>query len=901
MKLNHLKTIMKKYVLAFLLLSLSIELIAQEIDQTQINRPQSGISVAEVIANIEKSHNLKFFFKAEWLKDVQLYDGNYPLSLKSFLDNTFLSSGITYLIRGRYVILYQKNYESINLEKNLITENEINIVGDINAPLDNKVIFKGKIIDGQSGEFLPGAVIMIDENNEGVVSDVNGNFSILLFPGLYTFRINFVGFEETVSKLFLKSTGNLDFTLFESSLELAAVTIEEFAIDQNVNSAQVSVTNLDMKTIKSIPAFLGEADVVKSILLLPGVSTVGEGSTGFNVRGGAADQNLLVYDKAPIFNPSHLFGFFSNINPDAVKDVTLYKGGIPARFGGRVSSVLEINSRNPSTESVKLKGGVGLITSRLTADIPLVKGKSALLIGGRASYIDWLLKRVKNVEIRRSSAQFYDLNGKWTTKIGEKDFLSVSGYFSNDEFKFAADTTYGWQTKNLNATWVHTFNDQLSGEVALISANYGYTVNGEVTASEYSLESDINNQIVSANLYYNPDKSHRIIFGGSYSTYNFNIGDLNPIGNESSIDPINLEEEQAREYSVFIQDEYQINKNLTIAGGLRFANFENIGAKEVFDYASDETRSEESITGSTIYKAGELIQRYNGFEPRFSLKYSTSITSSIKIGYNRTQQFIHTISNTSAITPIDIWKPSDRYLAPKIADQISIGYFRNFKDNIIEASAEVYYKKLKNEIDYKNGANILLNGNLEQDIISGSGRSYGIEFFLKKNEGRFTGWMSYTLSRTEKQIAGQFEEEIINFGNYYTAEYDKPHNFSIVGDYRLSNRWKINGNFTFSSGRPFTGPDVKFRFDGNILTYFANRNQQRIPDYHRLDLSITMEPGLKKKKLLDGSWTLSFYNVYGRENAYSVFIGERRTSAPTAYKFSILGSVFPSLSYNFEL
>ena len=892
---------MKKLILIFIISIISHSILAQEPEKILISKPNDSLSIEQLIVSIEQDNHLRFFFRKEWLKDIEPYSGIYPVDLKTFIEKTFSPYDITFFIRDRSVILYQKNYASINLENDLSDDSEVKIVGDINSPLDEKVIFSGKITDGQSGDILPGAVLRVEENNDGVVTNPDGEFQIQIYPGLYTIKINFVGFEETVAKVFIKSSGSTEFTLFESSLELEAVTIEEFAIDQNVNSAQVSVTNLDMKTIKSIPALLGEADIVKSVLLLPGVSSVGEGSTGFNVRGGAADQNLLVYDKAPIFNPAHLFGFFSNINPDAIKDVTLFKGGIPARFGGRVSSVLEINSRNPSTESFNLKGGVGLVSSRLTADIPLIKGKSALLIGGRASYIDWLLDRVNNVEVQQSSAQFYDLNGKWTTKVGKKDFLSISGYLSNDDFKFAADTVYGWQTQNLNTSWVHTFSDDLSGEIALVSANYGYRVDGEVPASEFLLESNINNRSLAVNFFYNAGVSHKLIYGATYGTYDFNIGDLNPVGNESAIDPVNLEAEHAREFAIFIQDEYKISQKLTVSAGLRYSGFDNIGAKEVFAYAEGETRSENSVTGSTIYESGELIQRYGGFEPRFSLKYNTSVNSSIKIGYNRTQQFIHTISNTAAITPIDVWKPSDRYLAPKIADQISVGYFRNSKDNVVEASAEVYYKNLQNEIDFKNGASILLNGRLEQEIISGKGRSYGLELYVKKSEGRLSGWVSYTLSRTEKQIIGEFEEETINFGNYYVAEYDKPHNLSVVGSYSVTNRLKINGNFTYSSGRPFTGPDVKFRYNGNVLTYFANRNQQRIPNYHRLDLSITLEPGLKKKKLLDGSWTLSFYNVYGRENAYSVFIGERRTSAPIAYKFSILGSVFPSLTYNFEL
>ena len=888
--------------MAVLLALLCCALLArgQDIRSITIEQPNAGQTIPELINSLEKAHQIRFFFRKDWLTSETPPAINYPVTLQQFLEQAFAPSGIRYFIRDRYVVLYPGNYEAINLANNLVSDESVVVVGNENAPLDVKAKMVGTVTDGQTGEPLPGAVVTVEQTTDGAVTDANGQFTFELYPGLYKLKVNFVGFEESEVSMFLKSSGSYDLQLFESSVQLDAVTIEEFAIDQNVNNAQISVANLDVRTIKSIPAFLGEADIIKSVLLLPGVSTVGEGSTGFNVRGGAVDQNLLIYDNAPIFNPSHLFGFFSNINPDAVKDITLYKGGIPARYGGRVSSVLEINSRNPSMEKFDIKGGIGLTSSRLTADIPLVKNKSALLIGGRASYIDWLLDAVKNVEVRRSSAQFYDLNGKWTANIGEKDFISVSGYISSDSFKFAADTTYGWETKNIDASWVHAFNKQLTVEVSAVSANYGYDVEGAIPQSEFVLDSRISNQLVSANVYYSPSGNHQLTFGGTLGRYRFDLGDLTPTG-ASAVEPINLDSEFAREQAVYIQDEYTVNKKLSIAAGVRFSNFDNIGPISVFEYSNDAARSEDSVIGSTAYSDGELVKRYNGLEPRFSLKYNTSISSSIKIGYNRTRQYIHTISNTAAITPIDVWKPSDNFIEPKIADQVSGGYFRNFKDNLIEVSAEAYYKKLQNELDFKNGASILLNENLERAIISGVGRSYGLELFLKKNRGRLSGWMSYTLSRTEKKIEGEFEGETINDGKYYPAEYDKPHNLSVVGEYQVSNRWTINGNFTYSTGRPLTGPDVKFRFNGNVLTYFAERNQLRIPNYHRLDIAFTYKPGLKKDRLWDGSWTLSFYNVYGRENAYSVFIGERRTSAPTAYKFSVLGSVFPSITYNFEL
>ena len=897
---------LKKYHL--LLLSIFLicgnQILAQTSDPLMSNKTYNQFPLKSFIQEIQRDFNVNFIFKEEWI-DKMTVSGNYAgRTLSQALTTIFNDNNLSVVIRGQNVVVYQKRNEVLSklIEAEKAIDKNTIVIGDENAATtnDETVILSGFIKDGKTGDELYGASIGVAELGIGTVSNKYGFYRMEIPPGLYKITVKFVGFEESGFKVLLKNSGKFDVELYESSLLLDEVEVSEEGPQHNVTSTSISTTKLNIRAIKKLPAFLGEVDVVKSMLLLPGVTTVGEGASGFNVRGGSADQNLFLFDDAPVFNPSHLFGFFSNFNPDVVQEVTLYKGGIPAKYGDRISSVLDVQSKDGNIDKFGLKGGIGIVSSRLALEAPISNGKSSLIVGGRTSYSDWMLNRVKDIEIKQSSAQFYDANIKWNSEIGEHDKLSFSGYISDDQFKFAQDTSYNWTTRNLTAKWRHLFKQKLYVEVIGAIADYSYEVDGLKPSFTFNLKSGINYRSLGAKFTFIPRPNHEISYGAALDRYKFRPGDLT-VDENSSVIPKLIEVEQANELSVYVQDEYKISNRLTVVAGMRYSKYDNVGNGDVIRYESGLPRNGGTAMDTVSFGNNETIASYAGFEPRLSMKYTLTNSSSVKLSYNRLRQYIHTISNTTAVTPIDIWKSSDSYLEPQIGDQIAVGFFKNLDDNNVETSVEVYYKNLDNIIDYKNGAEIVLNENIEQVLLAGIGRAYGIEFFLKKKSGRLTGWTSYTLSRTERKVDGLFPEEDINKGRYYPADYDQPHNLSVVANYQITKRWRMGFNFTYRTGRPTTAPEAKFTINGTELAFFSERNQHRIPDYHRLDFSVTLEGGHKRKKILDGNWTFSLYNVYGRRNAYSVFFQDPPGAPPGAYKLSVLGAIFPSLSYNFEL
>ena len=868
-----------------------------------LSKEYDEVPITQFLADVEESTDLRFFYKSEWLEGATVSGNYFQQTAEGSLREILKPYNLDFTMRGNTVFLHQIDKLTTSTGSNVQLDQNAIVIGesDPGSSVDTKVTVSGFIQDGKNDEELFGATVFIEELQEGVATNKLGYYTIEVLPGLYRFKYNYIGYEPTEVLILVKGSGRFDIDIFESSLQLKEVEINEDALDDNVSSTRVGTTKLDIKTIERMPAFLGEVDVVRSLLLLPGVTTVGEGAAGFNVRGGSADQNLFLFDDVPVFNAAHLFGFFSSFNPEVVKNVTLYKGGIPAKYGNRASSVLDVTSKDANNDKFKLSGGIGLVSSRVTAELPIIKKKSSLLVAARSSYSDWILNKVNDLEIKNSSAQFYDINAKWTTNFSKKDRVSLSGYLSADKFKFAADPIYSWKTQNLAARWNHLFSNKLSSEVSVTHGDYSYDVEGKTIPETYLLKSGINNKAVNLDFAYIPTPAHKINVGGIFGKYTFKPGVRESNENLSTIDAINLEEEFSNEMAIYLQDNYAISDQVSILAGIRFSKFDNVGPGKVINYAQGVDRNHTSVLDTTYYSENETIKSYQGFEPRVSLKYSLSHESSLKLSYNKMRQYIHIISNSAAINPIDIWKSSDPYIAPQIADQISAGYFRNFRENEIESSIEVYYKKIENIIDYKNGAVLLLNPSIEQVLLSGKGRAYGVELYIKKKTGRLTGWASYTYSRTERQIKGISPEETINNGEFYPSDYDKPHNLSVVGNYQITRRWRLGANFAFSTGRPVTVPQQKFTIDGTQLAYYSERNADRIPNYHRLDFSVTLDGNHKKKKILDGSWTFSLYNVYARKNAFSVFFKDEEGRPPQAYRLSILGTIFPSVSYNFDL
>lgn len=768
----------------------------------------------------------------------------------------------------------------------------------------------GTLKDATKGSGLAGATVFVEEMRSGVATSNNGAYTLGLPAGVYNLVFSYVGYQSKRRQIILRGNQALNVELVNADIRLREVVVTGEAANKNVSTTQMSISKLSIRTIKKIPPLLGEVDVVRSILLLPGVSTVGEGATGFNVRGGGIDQNLVLMDNAPIYNSSHLFGLFSVFNPDIVKDVTLHRGGISARFGGRASSVLDIQLKDANAQKLRFTGGIGLVSSRLSVEAPIIKDKLSFIVAGRGSFTDFLLRSLPNESLRNTRANFYDLNVKADYRINPKNLLSVSGYVSDDFLQISADsiltlavnssrTQYRWSNRYATAKWQHVFSDKLTSTTSLIYNDYTAKVINPESPNRFEIPAQLAQQNLSTDFSYQHNDKHKLAFGLQAIRYQVRPESLIPAPG-SDVNPVNLPQEQGWEAAAYLEDEFVINDILTLTAGLRYSTYANTGPATVYKYGTETDRNPLNIIDSTVYGSGANIRQYGGLEPRAALKVGLNESSSLKVSYNRMRQYIHLISNTSAAIPTARWKLSDPHIRPQIADQVALGYFRNFTGNMFEASVEVYYKKTGNFLDYKDNAVVFLNRNIETAVLQGAGRSYGVEMLLRKNIGEYlTGWVSYTFARTFARMQSDLPSERVNNGAWYPANFDKPHTANMVLNYQFKKRSGISVNYTYSTGRPVTYPEGKFVFGGLAVPDFGLRNQFRIPDYHRLDVAWTIDSGYRKRKKVDKSWTVAVYNLYSRNNAYSVFFRADGTRAE-AYKLSIFGAAFPSLTYNFK-
>lgn len=754
----------------------------------------------------------------------------------------------------------------------------------------NKVVLSGYVKDKETGEELIGAVVVDLTSKQGAPTNAYGFYSLRVTPGKLKIRISSVGYQADTLEFSVSSNSSKNFELQKASLATKQVTISEVAVDRNVTSTQTGVQELDIQAVKKVPALLGEVDVIRAIQLLPGVNTVGEGATGFNVRGGNIDQNLILLDEAQVYSSSHLFGFFSIFNPDAIKDTKLIKGGIPAEYGGRLSSVLDVRQRDGNKKKFGATGGLGIISSRLTLEGPIIKDKASFLIAGRRSYADLFFPLFpKSSGLNDSKFNFYDLNAKVNYTISSKDRLFLSAYLGQDNFKLADLFFFNWGNKTATARWNHIFNNKMFSNFSMIYSNYNYQLGSDffkwtAVIQNYNLKADFN---------YDLNSNNRLSFGVQGVFYNIQPGKVTD--NQFGPDQF-LSLKKGIEHAVYISNEQKINKKLSIHYGLRASGFATLGGRTIQLYSDPSNPTAATQTGTQTYANGEVMSYYGGLEPRLSGTYLLKKDASIKFGYNRMRQYIHLISNTSAAVPTDVYSTVDKYIKPTIADQVSVGYFRNFLNNELEFSVESFYKTYQDLVDFKDGAVLIGQENLETEILRGKGYSYGAELYLRKSKGVLNGWISYTYSRTLRQIAG------INQGNWYASNYDKPHNLSIVANYTPNKKWEFSAVFNYSTGRPVTLPNGVFQYNGWMVPAYGYRNNGRIPDYHRMDVSINYTPKADKpNKKYQCSWNFSVYNVYARRNAYSVFFRQNATTGQTeAVRLSIFGSVIPSITYNFK-
>ncbi|WP_339625919.1 TonB-dependent receptor [uncultured Winogradskyella sp.] len=767
-----------------------------------------------------------------------------------------------------------------------------------------KYTLSGAITDNTSNETLIGVNILIPDIQSGTITNEYGFYSITLPKGTYKLTISYLGFKTITETIILTSNQTKNYKLEEAAQSLDEVLIKEDVERLNIKKPQMSVNALSIKTIKNMPVVLGEVDVIKSITLLPGVTSAGEGASGFNVRGGAADQNLILLDEATIFNSSHLFGFFSVFNPDAIKDIKLYKGGIPAKYGGRVSSVLDIYQKEGNSSEFHMNGGIGLVSSRLLAEGPIKKNKGSFLFGGRSSYAHLFLPLFDLDNV----AYFYDLNTKLSYKINDNNSVFLSGYFGRDVFEIADsfENTYG--NTVINFRWNHLFSDKLFSNLSLIYSDYYYGLT--LNFVEFDWESGIRNFNLKYDFKHYISNNFKLEYGINSIYYKFNPGEINPTNEESGINPFKLTDKYAFENAIYIDAEHKLSNKLSVSYGVRFSSFHRLGQDEINVYENNNPvifNEELAIyekadpIGTESFNRSDVMASFANIEPRLAIAYQLNNTSSVKASYNRMSQYLHLLSNTSSPTPLDVWSPSGEFIKPQLLDQIAVGYFKTFKDNLFSIEVESFYKIIQNRIDYTDGANLIANNAIEQVILNGEARAYGLEILFRKNEGRFKGWLAYTLSKSEQRTPGRTPTETgINNGQWYNTPFDKTHDLSLTASYELNNKWSFSSNFLLQTGQPITFPNGQYQYNGITVPSFEARNSSRLPAYNRLDLAVNYNPRPNSQKNFKGEWVFGIYNVYNRRNAANIAFRENRmTGTNEAVRLAIFGIV-PSVSYNFK-
>jgi len=750
-----------------------------------------------------------------------------------------------------------------------------------------KYTVSGTITNKANGETVIGASVRAD-GTTGTATNTYGFYSLTLPKGTHELSISAVGQKTKTIMVDLAADQKLDIALEDNTQELQTVTIVAAPRGgRDLHGTQMGVEKLSIKEIKDIPVLLGERDVVKTLQLLPGIQSAGEGSGGFYVRGGAVDQNLLLLDEATVYNASHLLGFFSTFNSDAIKNVSVYKGDMPARYGGRLSSVMDVQMNDGNNQQAHVSGGVGLIAARLNLEGPLQTGKSSFLVSARRTYADVFLKLSKDTGVNRSRLYFYDLNAKANYMLGSKDRIYLSGYFGKDVL--AADKVNGINWGNTTGTlrWNHVFNNQLFSNTSLIYSNYDYTISLRQDVNDYTIYSRIRDWNLKEDLQWFPGDRHTVNFGFNSVYHSIKPGQITASGN-SGISSQELPNRFSLDQAVYGSDTWKLTEKFSLTYGLRISAFAILGPGDYY-----QIDAAGNITGTDHYPDRQVVKTYINAEPRVAAAYQLDEQSTLKAGYSRNAQNLHLISNSSSGSPVDKWVASTNIIRPELADQFSLGYYRDLNEHQYELTVETYYKKLQNQIDYRNGANIFTNQPIETQLLYGRGRAYGLELLLKKKTGRLTGWLSYTLSKTQRQIDG------INQDNWYNARQDRTHDISLVGIYKLSDRWVLSANFVYYTGDAVTFPAGKYQVDGSTYYNYTSRNASRMPAYHRLDLGATKQ--LKQTKRFSSELSFSLYNAYGNPNAYRIYFRDNKTDPNrTEAVRTTLFTFVPAVSYNFK-
>ena len=904
---------------------------------SQNNPTKLSISFSEsklksALDSIESKTNFRFYYLENWFGDKTITKdfNNESIEeiLKELCKNTqvnfyffddkkiiFTQNGIIYneLPTGFFIEVDNKDTISITSTKRIsppvfYAENKIQNKTILETVRIGKsdtntaaqfFVLQGQVRIKKTGEPIPDLSIVSKDRGIGTVTNVEGNYSIRLPVGQNILKTSSMGIKGTERQVLIFNNGTLDFEL-EESLEMLEEVVVEANAAKNVEEAITGTTQIVSEESKNIPLVLGERDILQVAKALPGISSAGEGATGFNVRGGKTDQNLILLDDAVIYNPSHFFGIFQALNPFTTKGVEIFKGNIPAEYGGRLSSVFDIETKDGNLEKFSGEASVGPVTANLALEIPLTKEKSSLVFGARGAYSDWILKSLDEESLNNSTASFYDGIIKYNNKVNESNDVRATGYFSRDAFSITSDSIYNYSNRGFSVRWDHKFNDKNTGSLILANSQYKFNIDydGE-SNNDFRLGYSIDETEIKLKFNYFLNNKHTLSYGIASKLYGVNPGFIYPEGNESAIQSLSIAKEKALESALFVSDEFKITDKLMVDVGLRYSFFAALGKSEQRIYEDGVPRNEGSIIDTVQYGNNEIIKTYGGPELRASARYFLKQDLSLKASFNNGYQFIHTLSNNTTVSPIDTWKLSDTNIKPQRGNQYSLGLYQNLKENIYELSLEGYFKTSKDVLDFKTGAQILLNETIETEVLQGEGKSYGIELLLRKNKGRLNGWLAYTYSRSLIKFDSEFSEERINNGEFFPSNYDKPHDISLIANYKFTRRYSISANFVYQTGRPITYPIGTYQFNNAEYVYYSDRNEFRIPDYYRLDLGVNIEGNHKIKKFAHSFWTISVYNVLGRNNPYSVFF-VTDDGQVKAYQSSIFSIPIPTITYNFK-
>jgi TonB dependent receptor/TonB-dependent Receptor Plug Domain len=892
----------------------------------------NNLNKISVIEKIESVSSYRFFFIENWMDQNTLISGNYKNKpINEILNLIFENTNLNFLIIGNKIILtknsviYDKlpnNYFGIKTtdsivkikntnpifyqqfdslkNSNLKNQEGITLIGKETSKLDSNFYeLSGYIKNSKNGEPISDVVLNVKKLSLKTSSNNEGFFILKLPLGINIVETESLNHQKIIKKIMIYGNGKLEFTLTEKVNQLNEVIVKGKR-KLNIRTAITGVTTIDPEGIKNIPLVLGERDVLKVALTLPGVKTAGEGSSGFNVRGGKEDQNLILLDNATIYNPAHFFGFFSALNPYTVSKLDIYKGSIPSEFGGRLSSVFDITSKNGNVDKISGEGSIGPVTGNLTASAPIVKGKSSLFLGGRATYSDWILKSLKEKQLQNSQASFYDVFAKYNHKINKKNVIETTLYYSKDSYSLTSDSLFKYSNRLASIKWKHVFNEKNKVEFNITNSEYKFNLDYDspkLNAFEFGYK--IGETQAALKFNYILIEKHKFTYGVSSKLYTINPGNIDPKNTQSLIKSIDIDQEKGLESALFVSDNYKITKKLLIDLGIRYSVFMALGESKQKIYQEGLPLSKATKIDEKKFSANQVINTNFGLEPRIAIRYMFNDDFSIKAGYDKTYQYIHLLSNNTTQAPTDTWKLSDLNVKPQNGQQFSLGLFKEIKYEDLELSVEGYYKKSQNILDYKVGANLLLNEDLETELLQGEGKAYGLEFLIKKSEGRLNGWIGYSYSRAFIKLDSQFAEERVNNGEFFPTNFDKPHDFSAVLNYKFTKRYSFSANFVYQTGRPVTYPIGKYNFGNAQYVLYSDRNQFRIPDYYRLDIGINIEGNHKIKKLAQSFWNISVYNVLGRNNPYSVFFVTKEGEVK-GFKTSIFAIPIPTITYNFK-